>query len=164
MVLLTIHHHLNYRPITLQVKQSKVNGVGWYLFLCSCTGTPLTSVYFTCNLLGLYIRWWYMVICLKRPSKNSLIHLHNRCVSVPMILSFLCRSNDAFFTSVNLPYSLCHLKRWCVLGTKTNKKKLEFEQLCLIWEVSLISDSPWSLILCFFIHFWLDWLVIQSFT
>ena len=65
-------------------------------FLCSSNNASLTP--FTCNVLGLLLWWWCMVICLKRLSKNSLIHFYKRCVSVPMILSFLCSSNNASLT------------------------------------------------------------------
>ena len=65
-------------------------------FLCSSNNASLTP--FNCNVLGLLIWWWCMVICLKRSSKNSLIHFYKRCVSVPMILSFLCSSIIASLT------------------------------------------------------------------
>ena len=58
-------------------------------FLCGSNDAPLTYVCFTRNVLGLYIRWWCLVLCPKIPRKNSLIHFHKRCVSVPMILFFM---------------------------------------------------------------------------
>ena len=68
---------------------------------------PLTSANITCIAFNLLVvRWWVVPNCLKWPSRNSLIHFYKRCVSVPMLTSFMCRSNDTPLTSSNILYYL----------------------------------------------------------
>ena len=56
-----------------------------------------------------------MVFCLKWPSKNSLIHFYKRCVAMPMILIFLCTSNNALLTTFTYNVLGPLLRCWCMV-------------------------------------------------
>ena len=93
--------------------------------------------------------------CLKWPSNNSLIHFYKRCVSVPMITSFIFRGKNAPFTSVcQHPILLLGpLIRQCVsvmltsfLYKRHDSESMNRSFICLIWGVSLISGFFWWLL------------------
>ena len=105
--------------------------------LCSSNNASLTT--FTCNVLGLLLRWWCTVICLRRPSKNSLIHFYKRFVSVSMILSFLCSSNNASLTPFTCNVLSLYLRWWCMvicLKRPSKKSSIHFHKRCIL--VSMI--------------------------
>ena len=87
-------HHLINKLNTIHVILTDVNGASLILL----------SLLITWIVFSLLIRWCVPTSCLKWPSKNSLSHFYKRCVSVPMLPSFLYRSNDSPLTSSNIPY------------------------------------------------------------
>ena len=129
---------------------------------------PLTSVKITWIVFSLLIRWCVPKNCLKGPSKNSLIHFYKRCVSVSMLTSFLCRSNDAPLTSSNIPYYLLGLLiRQCVsvtctffyTGAMMQSQRIEVISFWYVESLLVLAFFIWWLI-----HFRLDWVVVWYFT
>ena len=118
---MSMEHHWSYLAKMLQRHwHAPLVEVNQAIFACKINDVPLTSVKITWIVFSLLIWWCVPTNCLKRPSKNSLSHFYKRCVSVPMLTSFLCRSNDAPLTSSNIPYYLFVLLiRQCVSVTCT---------------------------------------------
>ena len=128
---------------------------------------PLTSVKITWIVFSLLIKWSVPTNCPKRPSKNSLIHFYKRCVSVSMLTSFLCRSNDAPLTSSNIPYYLLGLLiRKCVsvtctffyAGAMMQSQQIEVISFWYVESLLVLAFFIWWLI-----HFRLDWVVVWYF-
>ena len=72
-----------------------------------------TSVPSPCHAECLSEWCWCHGSCPKRPSKKSLIHFYKRCVSVPMLISYVFRVCNAPFTSVPSPCHVECLLVWC---------------------------------------------------